>query len=425
MLIEFSVTNFKSIKETQTLSMVVANWLKEKESLEAQTFSIKDPKTIRLLNSAAIYGANAAGKSNIIEAMQFMERFIVKSHKGQEGEEIKNLAPFLFNKKSRSAPSEFEAIFINDNIRYQYGFSVNNERVMHEWLFVHSLRATNKPLFERKYNVKNKEYEWDLSKLKGQREIIKKATRSNALFLSTAIQLNNEQSKPVFNWFQQKLVAFGATSGLAPIFSMRQCETAEKKQKIMEFVQYADQSINDLRIESKKFSKEDLPKDMPQYIKEEFIKELDGKDIFSMKLLHPDNKQEMIELDLDDESQGTQYLFALAGPLLDVIKKGRILVVDEIHNSMHPLLVRFLIRIFHNPRINKHNAQLIFTTHDTTILDNDIFRRDQIWFVEKDKENATRLYPLSDFKPRKDEALGKGYLRGRYGAIPYFGELIE
>ena len=127
-------------------------------------------------------------------------------------------------------------------------------------------------------------------------------------------------------------------------------------------------------------------------------------------------------LSINDESGGTQQLFSLAGPLLDVLRRGLVLVIDELDTSLHPLLMRKLVQMFHDPAINSNNAQLIFSTHDTTILDSEIFRRDQIWFVEKDRTLQTRLYPLTDFSPRKDENFGRGYLQGRYGALAFIGE---
>jgi AAA15 family ATPase/GTPase len=126
---------------------------------------------------------------------------------------------------------------------------------------------------------------------------------------------------------------------------------------------------------------------------------------------------------LNEESTGTQRLFALAAPVLDVLRDGRVLIIDELDSSLHPLLVRQLIGMFHNSRINKNKAQLVFSTHDTSLLDQSIFRRDQVWFTEKDSDQATNLYPLTDFSPRKNEALEKGYLMGRYGAVPFFKEI--
>jgi len=163
-----------------------------------------------------------------------------------------------------------------------------------------------------------------------------------------------------------------------------------------------------------------LPSDMPQGEKEWFIRIMQKTDV---KFLHKAiDSGKVVPFDISDESGGTQKLFAFAGHLLDVLAKGRILFVDELDTSLHPLMMRFLISLIHNPEINENNAQLAFTTHDTSILDTDIFRRDQVWFVEKDTESTSRLYPLSDFSPRKGEALERGYLKGRYGALPFIGE---
>jgi len=153
------------------------------------------------------------------------------------------------------------------------------------------------------------------------------------------------------------------------------------------------------------------------------LRDMQGKEIPDIQFIHKTNSGESVPFPFFDESDGTKKLFAYAGPWLDVLAKGRILFCDELDTSLHPLMVRFLIGLIQNPEINKHNAQLIFTTHDTSVLDTDLFRRDQVWFVEKDREQASRLYPLSDFKPRKGEALEKGYLNGRYGALPFIGEL--
>ena len=185
----------------------------------------------------------------------------------------------------------------------------------------------------------------------------------------------------------------------------------------------ADLSITDISLGKKEFCMEDLPSDMPQSIKEEIAKDLKGKKLTRLLFMHPSSDNgEDVALDFDEESAGTRKLFALAGPWLDVLDKGFVLFVDELDTSLHPLLVRFLLSLMHNPKMNPSKAQLVFATHDTTVLDQTLLRRDQVWFIEKDKENASRLYPLSDYKPRKGEALQKGYLYGRYGAFPFPGE---
>lgn len=420
MLIEFSVTNFKSFKTTQTLSLVAstASELREKNS-----FTISEQGTPRLLRSATLYGPNASGKSNLIEAIDFMDSFVRNSSKeGQEGDPIE-AKPFKFNTVNRTEPSEFEMLFVQDGIRYQYGFAVNSVRVIREWLIAYP-EGRPQRWFERDFNtVDNKEVWYFGSKFKGHKAMLQDATRSNALFLSTAIQLNNEQLKPVYNWFRLKLRTIGV-SGLSPNYTANLCKEQKGREKILELLNAADLSITDIEVEMVKFDASELPDDMPEPLKDMICKDLDGKELPEIKFMHAvDGTSELAAIDLDEESVGTKKLFSLAGPWLDVINKGRVLFVDELNNSMHPLMVRFLVGLINNPKVNTNNSQLIFSTHDTSILDNDLFRRDQIWFTEKDKTNATNLYPLSDFTPRKGEALEKGYLKGRYGALPYIGEM--
>ena len=421
MLIEFSVTNYRSFLTPQSLTLT-ANTATELQ--EENTFASPVSNLPRLLRSAVVYGPNAAGKSNLIQAIAFMKRLILSSAKeSQEGERI-DTTPFLFKQQSSRDPSEFEVVFIQDGIRYQYGFAVNPERVTGEWLFAYPGSRAQK-WFERNYNPVAQTDVWYFGpKFTGSRKIWQEATRGNALFLSTAIQLNNEQLKPVFNWFDKKLVVLGETERIHPDFSIGECEDTEKKEKILKFMNSADLSITDISLKKKEFSMEELPSKMPQSLKDEIARELKGKKLTQLLFMHPSSDSgEDVPLDLDDESAGTRRLFELAGPWLDVLDKGLVFFVDELDTSLHPLLVKFLLNLFHNLQANRHNAQLVFTTHDTTVLDQSLMRRDQVWFVEKNTENATRLYPLSDYKPRKGEALQKGYLYGRYGALPFPGEL--
>ncbi|MFO8164159.1 MAG: ATP-binding protein [Desulfatiglandales bacterium] len=421
MLIEFSVTNYRSFLTTQSLTLAAntATELQKENSFISPVSNLP-----RLLRSAVVYGPNAAGKSNLVQAIAFMKRFVLSSAKqSQEGEKI-DVTPFLFNQQSSRNPSEFEVLFIQDGIRYQYGFAANSERVTGEWLFAYPEGRAQK-WFERNYDPKTQKDIWYFGpKFTGSRKVWQEATRGNALFLSTAIQLNNEQLKPVFNWFDKTLVVLGERERIDPVFSVGECEEAEKKKKVFKFMNAADLSITDISLEKKEFSMEDLPAEMPQSIKEQIAKDLKGKKLNRLLFMHPSSDNgEDVALDFDEESAGTRKLFELAGPWLDVLEKGLVIFVDELDSSLHPHLVRFLLNLIHNPEMNPRNAQLIFNTHDTSVLDQTLMRRDQVWFVEKDEENATRLYPLSDYKPRKGEALQKGYLYGRYGALPFAGEL--
>jgi uncharacterized protein len=420
MLIEFSITNFKSIQTTQTLSMAARSF---PELRKQNSFLTSEKGVPRLLRSAAIYGPNASGKSNLLESINFMKNFILESSKeGQEGEPIE-VNPFLFNTNNQNQPSEFEVLFMQEGVRYQYGFAVTTARVIREWLIAYP-EGRPQRWFEREFDsISNKENWYFGSRFKGHKAVLQDATRSNALFLSTAIQLNNDQLKPIYNWFHKKLRTISAR-GLSPTFSASLCETETGRKRILDLLNIADLNIKELKLETKKFDTTDLPSELPDTIKDMLKKELDGKELSEVKFMHGVvGSNELIALDSDDESVGTRKLFTLAGPWIDVLDNGYVLFVDELDNSMHPLMVRFLIKLINNPEINKKNAQLIFSTHDTSVLDNDLFRRDQIWFTEKDSNNATKLYPLSDFTPRNGEALEKGYLKGRYGAIPYIGDL--
>jgi len=423
MFIEFNVTNYRSIRDTQTISMAASKYYNELDEMNCFDSGIAGlPKMLR---SAVIYGPNAAGKSNLFRALHFMQSFVLKSHSLQEGQTIKT-DPFALNKRSQTEPSEFEIFFLQDNVRYQYGFAANRMRVTKEWLLAFPEGKAQR-WFEREYDATADKDKWYFgSKFSGRRQLWQEATRKNALFLSTAIQLNNEQLKPVFSWFQNKLVTILPGTSINLKFSIDQCASEEGTLRIMEFMNSADISISGIEVKKipiPPLKQEMLPPDMPQPIKEKFLLEMQGKELPDIQFLHKTDTGESVPFRFSDESDGTRRLFAFAGPWLDVLAKGRILFVDELATSLHPLMVRFLLGLIQNPEINRYNAQLIFTTHDTSALDTDILRRDQIWFVEKDPEQASKLYPLSDFKPRQGEALKKGYLKGRYGALPFIGEL--
>lgn len=416
MLVEFSVKNFLSICEQTTLSLVTA---KGQELEETNTFQPDAPSSPALLCSAAIYGPNAAGKSNVIRALQTMERMVMKSAGHSQVGETLAVTPFLLNENAQSQPSEFEVTFINQGVRYQYGFSATKERVKEEWLLAYP-KGRPQRWIDRAYDEKTQSYVWGtMDKLTGQKQIWQAATRPNALFLSTAIQLNNQQLKPVFDWFSDTLHVAGFGRWV-PNFSIDMCEDEKTRKKIVSFLQAADIDIDDIELQKEKFNIKNLPDDMTEAVKKEIAGRYQDKSLVSVKTAHVSDRGGKVLFDIDDESDGTQKIFALAGPWLDTLENGYVLVIDELHDNLHPLIVKFLVKLFHSEDTNPKNAQLIFSTHDTSILNQEIFRRDQIWFCDKDSNQATRLYPLTDFSPRKGvENLERGYLSGRYGALPY------
>lgn len=421
MLIEFSVANFLSFGEKQTLSLV-ADRSKELETTNTLSPTGGKVKLPRLLPSVGIYGANAAGKSNLLRAVEVMRIIILSSAKdSQVGEPIKNIIPHaLFVDQ----PTEFEIIFIVDGVRYQYGFAATRELITEEWLFAFPFGRPQRWL-SRVYDTNSKKYSWfiNASQVKGKRELWKGSTRNNALFLSTAAQLNSEQLTPIFEWFRRNLEV-GTTAQISPAKTFELCENFEGKSKILEFLNTADISVQDVKLIEEFSSSENLADKLAlellkNIISPDFFDETGKLKFMQVEFLHQTSASKSFSLPLQLESSGTRRLFGNAGAWLNVLDQGRILCVDELESSLHPLMTIFLVSLFHNPDINQRQAQLIFTTHDTNILDNDFLRRDQIWFVEKDSSQSTRLYPLSDFKPRKQEALQKGYLKGRYGALPY------
>ncbi|MEQ1593800.1 MAG: ATP-binding protein [Casimicrobium sp.] len=422
MLIEFSVTNYRSILGRQTLNMAASSYFKEYEALN--TFApTADDGLPQLLRSTVLYGPNASGKSTLIQALRFVKGQVLNSQRESQAGDPIDTVPFKLTAASRAADSEFEVTFVEQGVRYEFGFRCNRERFTEEWLIAYPLGRAQK-WFHRVFDATTgkDDYKFTTLFLGGrQRQLWAAQTRPNALFFSTAIQLNNEQLKPAFEWFQQRLRVFESASGFDPMNSMIRCVEPESRAHVVEFMNSADLSIADIRLKEVTFSADSLPSDMPDFIREEVAKSLAGKKRFETLFFHRDAEtQEVVEFADTEESDGTRALFAFAGPWLDVIDNERVLVVDELDTSLHPLLVHHLVKRLHHAGTN---AQLIFTTHDTTLLSQKLLRRDQVWFMEKDEQSATKLYPLSDFSPRDNEAVERGYLNGRYGGIPFLKEL--
>jgi AAA15 family ATPase/GTPase len=418
MFIEFSVKNWRSIKTEQKLSMSAAMG---SELAASNTFDPQAPATNRLLRAAAIYGPNAAGKSNLITALKLMRRMVLESaSKGQLGDAVPVQA-FRLDTETENQPSEFEMVFVASGVRYQYGFAADAMRVTEEWLFAYPAGRPQRWL-GRAWDGST--YQWEAaSALSGPKKLWQDATRENALFLSTAVQLNGKQLMPVFDWFKKSL-KIAHIDGWHPSFTSVLCQEAQSRSKVLAFLKAADLDIHDVQVESETFSVKHLPNDLPTEIKDELLSDLKDKEVLEIKTIHHSVQGKQIPFELDDESAGTRKFFALAGPWLDALEHGLVLVMDELNDRLHPKMVQFLIQLFHSNETNPKNAQLIFTTHETSILNQQVFRRDQIWFCEKNDEQATQLYPLTDFSPRKGrEDLEANYLAGRYGALPYLRSL--
>jgi AAA15 family ATPase/GTPase len=415
MLLDFRVKNFRSLRDEQTLSLVAA---KDKSLQELNTMPSGIKAAPTLLRSVAIYGPNAGGKSNLIKALQYMRAVVAESASVMQPGQTFNVQPFRLDALSVAQPTEFDISFVLDGVRHQYGFELTAQRVTREYLLVYKAFKPQQ-WFERHYDAASGKDVYDFGVgLKGPKSVWEGATRPNALFLSMAVQLNSEQLQPVFAWFVNQLAIFNEITPLGQHFSVDMLRKPEGKRAICDFLTSADISISDIEVVTRKVSGQAVHFDMAAGKTEVRNEEQEVNEL----LFHHVTEQGKAVFSLGDESMGTRNLLFLTGPVLDILNKGMVLVVDELDSSLHPLLVRRLVELFQNPVVNKKGAQLIFTTHDTSLLDPDLFRRDQIWFVVKDRDQASKLYPLSDFSPRKNEALERGYLVGRYGALPFLGD---
>lgn len=418
MLVEFRIKNFRSLRDEQVLSLVAST---DKTLLDTHAFDTGLKAAPHLLKSAVVYGANASGKSNLIKGLQYMRGVILESAALPPGQTFDRLHPFKLDSTSGSLPTEFEVTFILDGVRYQYGFAMNTQRIVSEQLLVYKAFKPQR-WFERHFDAESGKdvYEFGPS-LKGAKNLWEGATRPNALFLSMAVQLNSEALRPVFDWFANRLVIFNEQSPLSPQFSVQMLKQEAQRKAICEFLRAADISIADIEVATKQAKVHTIRFDRATGKREETASE---QAVDELKFHHVTEHGQAV-FDLTDESSGTRNLLFLTGPILDILNKGLTLVVDELDTSLHTLLVQALVRLFHRPEVNTGGAQLIFTTHDTSLLDAyGLFRRDQIWFVEKRTDQSSLLYPLTDFSPRKNEALERGYLQGRYGALPFLQDQI-
>ena len=404
MLIEFSVGNYRSFKDTVTLSMVAANLVSQDKSVDENNVFAVDAK-LSLLKSAAIYGANASGKSNLAKALSFMVWFMVNSSRETQSTDAIGVEPFLLSTETESQPSFFELVFLIEGQKYRYGFEATPERVVAEWLYtVPKSRETN--LFDR-----------DLTHIKSSKSFqasgVEPRTRPNALFLSVCAQFNVAIAESILTWISTHLkVTFGFDSREYLDHTIQQFSKGINNKEIIQLVKSLDFSIDNIKLSEHSTSQGELT------IIHTMHKRFNAQNEFS----------ENVGLRLEiHESEGTRKVFALAGTLVEVLKTGSTLLIDELDARLHPLITKSLIELFHKPESNPNNAQLIFMTHDTNLLSNKIFRRDQIWFTEKDRYGATALYSLAEYNIRNDASFESDYIKGKYGAIPYIGnlELIE
>lgn len=425
MLLQFSVKNFKTFKDKASLNLVASNY--DKDTREFDNIYNDDKFDIRLLKSAVVYGSNASGKSKFFEALNFMKYFVISSSKeSQKGDEI-DTEPFKLSSESENSPSEFEVIFTHNNVMFRYGFEVDRKNVISEWLY-YKPKTKEIELFYRdgeNFETHSRNF------TKGKTVIKEGLVRNNALLLSVSAQFNDKTCIEVMDWFKELKTISGLNESGYRGFTLSKTDDPNQKENILNLLKAADLGIQDIKLE--KVDVANLPKDMPKELKDRIIKEVNDEkkeflsDILTSHKKFDSNKKviDFVNFSLDDdESSGTRKFFALTGPILDVLENGYTLIVDELDSKLHPNLVCKIVSLFNSKELNKKNAQLIFNTHDTNLLSSGLFRRDQIWFTDKNKFGEAKLYSLGDFKSdevRKTELFEENYIKGKYGAVPFLG----
>ncbi|MGW0661416.1 AAA family ATPase [Streptodolium elevatio] len=431
MLLSFRVANHLSIHAEQQLALT-----------PVYDAGVSDGTELRCVPVAAVFGPNAAGKSNLVDALRWMARMVRGSHDAAVPGGGVERTPFVLDPTGIAEPSWYVVDLGLGGVRYTYGFSVDGHGVREEWLFSYPL-GRKRVVFQRTNDgIK-------LGSDVGARErelfsLIEDITAPNVLLLSVAARSRQDAVLPVFNWFTTQLRFMTHVSALT---TMRRLAEGDTHDRVVSLLREADLGIEGVVLERSEESAhaERLLAQTEQELRRAVASDAESEAIHNLRkavrdaqLLHTRARQRdrvhfiqksragEVKLPLAVQSAGTQALFRYAGPLLSVLDSGGVMVVDEIDASLHPLITAHIDKLFRSQSTNPCGAQLLLTTHDATLLGKlggeDVLERDQVWFVEKDEAGATTLFPLSDFRPRKDENRERRYLGGSYGAVPFVSD---
>ncbi|HBB31923.1 MAG TPA: hypothetical protein DDZ80_05020 [Cyanobacteria bacterium UBA8803] len=450
MLVQVTIENFLSFKEATTFSMLGVN--SDLSHIEHLALDVAG-KGRSLLPVAAIYGANAAGKSNLISAIDFAKDLIVEGTRSGQAIPVSTFKLGDYSKK----PSKFEFIFTYENAFYSYGFTLDSSQIIEEWLYgIPSNKKREVLYFERTTSGKKETQVEYGAILKGKSDknkqfldFIAKSTRPNQLFLTEAVERNVKLLTPVVNWFKRVLTIISAESRYTGL-EIGILSSKDFTSFLSEFLKFAGTGIDSIGVDEVILDFDYYFPEMPESMRDELnqqlaeagkdsvvmIENLQGKryllmkreqeqiSLMQLKTKHRHENGQLVDFSIDEESEGTQRLINLI-PALFILKynSDKIIFLDEIDRRLHPLLSRQFLNFFLQCKTGESKSQLIFTTHDTNLLDLDLLRRDEIWFVEKNQQGASHLYSLAEFKIRPDLKIEKGYLNGRFGAIPFFGDI--
>ncbi|MGE4314222.1 MAG: ATP/GTP-binding protein [Pseudobdellovibrionaceae bacterium] len=423
MLVQFKVKNFRSIKDEQVFSMTCS-------SRNPFLFQSKHKSAPHLLPVAGIFGANASGKSTFTLALNLVSDLVSNSYKNKKETKL-NVAPFLLDSQSKKHPSEFEISFIYSETLYKFGFTITEDRVVDEWLFIVPQEGRTNEVYTRYFNEETNDYDWNINDkiVKGPKANWKHLTNPKTLFLSVAIQYYSESPSEAANstlmdageWLQYGIRVIGQDDSVHYTYTASRIHNnSEREKKALKLLNLVDKAITGLVVEENDLD-EDRLNNIPLNMRPAF--KFFNK--YRLSITHSLNDKESITWDIKQESGGTKKFIELLGPILDVLEDGMVFIVDELHNNFHPHLLEAIIKLFQNKEINKFNAQLIFTSHDVTAMSPEILTAEQIWLVEKSKDHDTSIIPLSSYRPRSDTHFWKHYLAGRYNAIPNIGTLDD
>ena len=426
MIIEIKLANYRSIHADQTISFVAEKGTRHPDNL------IKRPG-YKLMKAAALFGANASGKSNFVRAIGEMAEFVRDSAtRYNVGDPIPLFQPFRLEHDTRLNPSGFEITFLTDGKLYRYGFGVSGIGVQYEHLYVQAETAKKETLlFERRFDYLMPEPDWKFgASLESVGSLLRERTRGNALALSVGPQFNVAELDAPYRFFRDDLFVLNMSGSIYNILmdTARHCITYPVAlDQIMALLNGADIGITKVEVKSKFF--QGAPEIDPGASEAIRAYQKGIRDILSVVPIpnitayRKDRTGESVAFDfVKDESEGTQRLFAIAGPLLTALKTGGFLVIDELDASLHWRLTRHLLELFQSPTANVNGAQLLFTTHDSALFSSALLRRDQIWLVEQ-REGASEFFSLADMEPppRNTESFLRGYLSGRYRGVPQIG----
>ncbi|WP_373512940.1 ATP/GTP-binding protein [Persicitalea sp.] len=410
MLVQFRLRNFMSFRDEQVFSMVAANGLREKN--DALNENVAEEGSFSLVKSAVVYGANASGKSNLLRAIAFFVSSLTETP--PDGKAVGEYKPFLLDRQSADEPTLLEAVFVLGEKHYRYGFEVIDQMVQAEWLYIGGKKEST--VFYRQ----GKELRIGRSYTKLKELQSKEMINDASLLVNLGALFNDESCLEAKHW----ALKFRELSPKLPLAikyiveKQRYIFEPRNKSRVLHLLQVADLGIDEII-----FRKRVSPSPIPTYQNHHM-------DVFTIRRVWDESSKsfQKVTMPLQEfESEGTQKLFNLIGIVLTTLDEGGIFIADELDAKLHPLLTQRIVQMFNSPATNPKNAQIIFATHDTNLLSAGLFRRDQIWFTEKDHKGTTQLYALTDYKPsgktvRNDEQLEKNYIAGKYGGIPFLGD---